>query len=98
MGRPYYETSKVTGKTYDIFGIIRILNPKQAAFYCSRGLEIQDIEVSEDRKTKDPILVFYFVKEDTKELFDEWCRRKGERNGGDFEPPRDIGNESDGDR
>lgn len=84
MGRPYYEVSKVTGKTYDIFSIIRIPNPKQAAFYCSKGLEIQDIELSEDRKTKDPILVFYFIKEETKEPFDEWCRRKeGDGNDGD---------------
>lgn len=76
MSRICYETSSVTGKTYDLFSIIRIMNPKQAAFYCSKGLEIQDIEISEDRKTKEPVLVFYFLKDETKEPFDEWCRRR----------------------
>lgn len=79
--KPYYEFSKVTGKEYDLWSVIRILNPRQAAFYVSRGLEIQDIEASTDRRTGEPVLVFYFIKEDTKELFDEWCRRKQERNG-----------------
>jgi hypothetical protein len=86
MTRPYYEKSKVTQKMYDIFSVIRIVNPKQAAFYCMKGLEIQDIEVSEDKVTKEPILVFYFLKEETKEPFDEWCRRREEKI-----------NESDGD-
>lgn len=76
MSKPYYETSKVTGRTYDIFSIIRIMNPKQAAYYCSRGLDIQDIEISEDRNTKEPVLVFYFIKDETKEVFDEWCQRR----------------------
>lgn len=86
---PYLEKSRVTGKEYDLWSVIRILNPRQAAFYCSKGLEIQDIEVSEDRRTKEPVLVFYFIKEETKVPFDEWCRRKSEGAG--------DRNESDGD-
>lgn len=96
MGQPYLETSKTTGKTYDIWSVIRILNPRQAAFYVSRGLEIQDIELSEDRKTKEPILVFFFNKEETKEPYDEWCSRKQEQYGGD-ELSEDIGDEGNGD-
>lgn len=96
MGQPYLETSTTTGKTYDIWSVIRILNPRQAAFYVSRGLEIQDIELSEDRKTKEPILVFFFNKEETKEPYDEWCSRKQEKYGGD-EPSEDIGDEGNGD-
>ena len=96
MKQPYYETSKMTGKTYNLWGVIRILNPRQAAFYVSRGLEIQDIELSEDRKTKEPILVFFFNKEETKEPYDEWCSRKHEKYGGD-EPSEDINYEGDGD-
>lgn len=94
MSKPYFETSKATGKTYDIFSIIRILNPRQAAFYCSLGLEIQEIEVSKDRDTNEPILVFYFNKEETREPFDLWCRRKEERNksGGALDGAIDEGN------
>ena len=77
MKEPYWETSKTTGKTYNLWGVIKILNPRQAAFYVSRGLEIQDFELSED-KNKEPILVFYFNKDETKEPYDEWCRRKQE--------------------
>lgn len=95
MKQPYYETSKTTGKTYNLWGIIRILNPRQAAFYVSRGLEIQDIELSED-KSKEPILVYYFNKEETKEPYDEWCSRKQEKYGGD-EPSEDIYDEGNGD-
>ena len=83
MKRPYYETSKTTGKTYDIWSVIRIMNPKQAAFYCSKGLEMLDIEVSEDRKTKEPVFVYFFNKEETKVPFDEWCNRKQENNESD---------------
>ena len=92
MSKPYYETSEVTGKTYDIFSIIRIVNPRQAAFYCSKGLEIQNIEVSEDRKTKEPILVFFFIKEETKEPFDEWCKRREEKVAAEVTANEDNGN------
>ena len=78
MKEPYWETSKTTGKTYDLWSVIKIVNPKQAAYYVSRGLEIQDIELSEDRKTKEPIFVYFFIKDETKEPYDEWCSRKQE--------------------
>jgi len=95
MKQPYYETSKTTGKTYNLWGIIRILNPRQAAFYVSRGLEIQDIELSED-KSKEPIFVYYFNKDETKQPYDEWCKRKQEKYDGD-EPSEDIDDEGNGD-
>lgn len=76
MAEPYYITSSVTGKSYDIFSAIRILNIQQVAFYMNQGIELQDIEVSQDRKTGLPILVFYFNKEDTKEAYDIWCNQE----------------------
>lgn len=76
MAEPYYITSNITGKVYDIFSVIRILNTKQVAYFMSCGIELQDIEVSQDRKTGEPILVFYFNKDDTKEAFDSWCNKK----------------------
>lgn len=78
MAEPYYITSSVTGKVYDIFSAIRILNMKQAAFYMSQGIELQDIEISQDRKTGESILVFYFNRDDTKDAFEKWCSKKGD--------------------
>ena len=88
--KPYFEKSRVTGKEYDLWSVIKILNPKQAAFYMSQGLELKDLEVSEDRKTKEPILVYYFLKDETKEPFDIWCKRKQERDGSDSDLLKDI--------
>ena len=76
MADPYFITSQVTGKTYDVFSVVRILNVRQAAFYMSRSVVLQDIEVSQDRKTDLPVLVFYFNKDDTKEVYDIWCNQE----------------------
>ncbi len=62
--------------TYDENDAIRIVNPKQAAFYWHRGLQPISIYPSKDYVTDDPIIVFIFKKSDTKELFTEWCERK----------------------
>lgn len=75
MADPYYITSTVTGKTYDVFSVIKILNIRQAAFYMNFGCVLQDIEVSQDRKTGLPVLVFYFNRDDTKEAYDIWCNQ-----------------------
>ena len=76
MSNPYYEVSKITGKTYDIFSIVRILNIKQVIYYMKCNLEVLDIEISSDRKTGEPILVFYFDREASKPIFDMWCKHK----------------------
>ena len=76
MAQPYYTKSKVTGKEYDMFSLIRILNIKQAAFYMSLGVELQDLEISQDRKTGEPIMVFCFIREETKNAFDKWCNQR----------------------
>ena len=78
MPRTHYIMSKITGRTYDLFGVIRILNISQCIFYLENGIILQDIEISEDRKTNKPILVFLFNRDDTKQIFDEWCKRKQE--------------------
>lgn len=76
MADPYYITSSVTGKTYDVFSVIRLLNIRQVAFYMNLGIPLQDIEVSQDRKTGLPVLVFYFNRDDTKEAYDIWCNQE----------------------
>lgn len=73
---PYYKISEITGKKYDLFGIIRILNIQQVIFFLSKKIPLQDIEISTDRNTGRPVLVFYFNREDTREAYDEWCKRE----------------------
>lgn len=61
---------------YDEKDAIRIVNPKQAAFYWGRGLQPISIYPSKDYVTEEPILVFIFKKSATKDLFAEWCNRE----------------------
>ncbi len=44
--------------------------------YISNGAELIDIYTSTNRKTGEPMLVFVFGKEKTKELYDAWCRHE----------------------
>lgn len=78
MGNTYYKTSKITGNKYDLFDAIVILNPLQSAFYESKGIHFVENELSEDRKTGRPIWTWTYVKSETKNVFDEWCKLKEE--------------------
>lgn len=80
MNEKRYETSKITGRTYELFSQIRILNIQQCIFYLENGVVLNDIEISEDRKTHQPIMVFLFNREDTYNAYDKWCRRHQEGN------------------
>ena len=79
MSQPYFKKSPLTGETYDLFNIITIMNPKQAAFYAAHGCHLQDIDLSEDRKTGEPVFCFLFSRDQTKEVYDTWCKRKEEQ-------------------
>lgn len=74
----FFKISDVTGRKYDIFDTVRILNVKQAAFYSSSGLELLHIELSKDRRTEEPVYVFYFSRSGSKPIYDQWCRRRNE--------------------
>ena len=76
MNEKRYETSKITGRTYELFSQIRILNIQQVYFYLENGVVLNDIELSEDRKTHQPVLVFLFNREDTHDAYDKWCKRR----------------------
>lgn len=76
MNNEFYRISTVTGRSYDVFKTVKILNISQAAFYIYKNVELRDIRQSFDKKTNKPVLVFYFYKEDTYEAYDEWCRNK----------------------
>lgn len=71
----FIRKSKITGREYDVFQSIRILNITQAIFYLENKIELQDLIISQDRKTNKSVLVFVFLRDDTKEIFDTWCKR-----------------------
>lgn len=75
MESKFIRTTTVTGRSYDYFKTIKILNVSQAAFYMSKGVELKDVKQSEDKNGK-PILVFYFYRDDTKEAYDLWCKAR----------------------
>lgn len=76
LDEPYYKTSKITGRTYDLFDIVRILNIQQAIWYIQNSVPLEDIEISEDRKTGVPVLVFYFSRTLSQKSYADWCERK----------------------
>ena len=76
MKETRYETSSITGRTYELFSQIRILNIQQSIFYIQNGVMLNDIEIGEDRKTHLPIMVFLFNREDTRDAYDKWCKRR----------------------
>lgn len=77
MTNEFYRFSTVTGKSYNIFSTIKILNPTQSAFYMYNNVFPVDIRISEDKKSNKKCLVFYFVRSETKEVYDQWCKNNG---------------------
>jgi hypothetical protein len=77
MNDEFYRYSSVTGKSYNIFECIKILNIYQAIAYMEDEVYPVDITISEDRKTGRKCLVFYFIREETKVPYDKWCKNKG---------------------
>lgn len=71
-------TSEYRNKKYQTTGTVRLLNQKQAAFYWANGVEPLDIYLSRNFETGEPRIVYIFSREDTKELYEEWIKQKGE--------------------
>lgn len=76
MADEFYRLSTVTGKRYNVFSTIKILNIYQAIFYMEQDIYPVDIKISIDNKLNRKRLVFYFIREETKEAFDIWCKNK----------------------
>ena len=68
--------SNLTGHYFKKKDSVFIVNVTQAAFYMENGLIPLDVYPSKDYKTKKPIVVFAFNREETKPLFDKWCGGK----------------------
>lgn len=60
--RPYYANE-----------VVRIINMKQAKAYINNGVYPIDLYTSRD-KTGKKILVMIFLREQTKEVYDLWCK------------------------
>lgn len=58
--------------TYNNKDVVRIFNPKQRDLYLMNGIMPKDIYVSVDNKTDEKILVYIFLKEDTREAYCKW--------------------------
>lgn len=65
---------KYSGREYYASESIRIINPNQAILYWLNHVEPLDIYPSRDYNTNKPIIVFVFNKNETKEVFDLWCK------------------------
>ena len=78
MATEYWKKSYVTGKKYNYFGddIIRLVNLSQCMAYISNGAELLDIYTSRNRATDDPMLIFVFSKNSTRELYSKWCNHE----------------------
>lgn len=63
--------SDVTGKCYDPKECVFILNPLQVYKYLVNNAEILDVLPGEDNK-----LVYCFSRENTKKLYDAWCKHE----------------------
>lgn len=71
--------SALTGKTYKLSQVARIINIFQSTFYCANGIMPVDIYVSKDYATGKPLLVFLFDKLETKELYAQWIANKQDK-------------------
>ena len=67
---------KFSHKEYYAKDAIRILDPKQAALYWNNHVEPLDIYPSRDYKTNKALIVFVFKRDETKEVFDLWCKHE----------------------
>lgn len=67
-------SSVITGKTYIPKNCVRIVNAQQAAAYLYAGAELIDMYASKHYETGNPIVVFLFDRESTKEMYDAWCK------------------------
>ena len=57
---------------YDTKDVVRIFNPKQRDLYLMNGIMPKDIYTSVDKNTDEKILVYIFLKEDTREAYNKW--------------------------
>lgn len=60
---------RLSGREYDPNEVIKILNCTQAGFYWANGVCPVDCYLGYNKK-----IVFLFYREETKEVYDLWCK------------------------
>lgn len=63
-------------KQYNTNDTVRLLNQRQATYYWSKGIEPLDIYLSKNFETDEPIIVYVFSREQTKDIYNDWCNRE----------------------
>lgn len=79
-----FRISTVTSKSYNVFDCIKILNMQQCAFYMERGVNPVDVKLSESVRNGKKLLIYYFIKSETTEVYKEWCAYKEGRESNDI--------------
>lgn len=54
--------------------VVRIVNPKQYLLYIKNGVFPVDMCASVDEKTNNIILAMIFLKSETSEVYQKWCK------------------------
>lgn len=73
MSESFITKSAVTQREYDLFSCVKIINIQQACAYMDNGVLPVDIKTSIDNKTNRRCVVFYFDKNESKDVYDKWC-------------------------
>lgn len=75
MSEEYYRLSTVTGKKYDVFKTVKILNINQCIYYMQNGFYPVDIKITENDKGN-KCLVFYYNRSETKQIYEDWLNQR----------------------
>lgn len=70
----FYRYSSLTGKNYNVFACACIVNIAQAMAYMDNNVYPVDIKISRDRTTGKRCLAFYFDRQESREVYDKWCK------------------------
>lgn len=88
MNEHYYKKSDITGRTYNIFNSVNIINPQQVAFFLKKHVKLMDIKISKDKRGRD-LLVFVFDKTDSRDAYILWRNYGEAENATKFEKKED---------
>ena len=72
----FYRMSTVTGKSYNVFNTVKILNIQQVCAYMANDVFPVDIKISKDQNTGKKCLVFYFDRDESHDVYDKWCNHE----------------------
>lgn len=75
MGDEYFRFSTVTGKKYNFFNTVKILNLQQCIYYYQNGIYPVDIKISEDNNGK-KCFIFYYDRNESKQVYEDWCNSR----------------------